>query len=263
MTEKWPTYNTLFLEYVEPGILVLALNRPKQLNALSSEMLYELKDVWQRLKYDEETRVVILLGNSEKGFCGGLDVNEPWKLTAPGLFEYQRELGELQLHMRTIPQPIICLVHGAAAGAGFSMSLASDIRIITPDARFSAYYINVGLGGADMGSSYFLPRLIGAGRAYEFLLTGRFMSAEEAMSLGYASRCVAKDQLMDNALELARQITAKDPIAIRLTKEAINMNLDCSGLEAGLAMENRNQVLMMMHNLSQGSGEIFGVKHKK
>lgn len=262
MTDKWPDYNTLLLEYVEPGILVLALNRPQRLNALTSEMLSELKDVWQRLKYDQETRVVIMRGNSEKGFCGGVDVKEEWNLTVPGMFEYQRELGELQLHMRTIPQPIICLVHGAAAGAGFSMSLASDIRIITPDARFSAFYINVGLGGADMGSSYFLPRLIGAGRAYEFLLTGRFMSADEAMQLGYASRCVPKDELMENALELARQITAKDPIAIRLTKEAINMNLDCQGLEAGLAMENRNQVMMMMHNISKGTGEIWGNKSK-
>lgn len=260
---SFPAYETLRLEFIEDGILVVSLNRPRSLNAVSRQMLEDLKDLWHRLKYDQETRVVILRGEGEKGFCGGVDVKEqgtPEILTVPGMFEYQRQLGELQLMMRTIPQPIICLVHGAAAGAGFSFSIASDIRIITPDARFSAFYINVGLGGADMGSSYFLPRLIGAGRAYEFLLTGRFMTAEEAMQLGFASRCVPREKLMETALELAHDIKAKDPIAIRLTKEAINMNLDCGGLEAALAMENRNQVLMVMHNVSKGRGEIWGNK---
>jgi len=253
-------YSTIKVEISEPGILLLSLNRPGQLNALNHQMVNELADLWASLKHDMEIRVVILRGEGEKGFCGGIDVKEgllPEELKAPGFYDFQSRLGELELAMRQIPQPIICMVHGAAAGAGFSFTMASDIRVISPDARFSAYYVNVGLGGADMSCSYFLPRLIGAGRAYEFMLTGRFMTAAEAMNLGFASHCVERDQLMNTALELAHDIVKKDPLAIRLTKEAININLDCGGLEAALKVEDRNQALMIMHNLSKGLDKAF------
>lgn len=253
-------YNTLKVELLESDIMLVNLNRPDKLNAVNQEMLNELTDLWSKLKHDLKTRVVILKGAGEKGFCGGVDVTEGLTdelMHVTGFYEYQSQLANLQLAMRNIPQPIICLIHGAAAGAGFSFAMASDIRIISPDARFSAFYINVGLGGADMGSSYFLPRLIGAGRAYEFLLTGRFMSSEEAINLGLASRLVEREKLLDTALEIAGQIVAKDPIAIRLTKEAINKNLDCGSLEAALRMEDRNQVLMVMHNLDKGKDRPF------
>lgn len=257
---SYPQYETLKIEMLENNIMLLSLNRPQKLNAVNRKMADELTDIWKRLKEDLATRVVILKGEGEKGFCGGVDVKEevaPDLLTTPGFYQYQTQLGYLQLAMRQIPQPIIAVIHGAAAGAGFSFAMASDIRIISPDARFSAFYINVGLGGADMGSSYFLPRLIGAGRAYEFLLTGRFMTAEEAVSLGFVSRCVPREKLLPTALELAKEIVAKDPLAIRLTKEAINQNLDCAGLEAALKMEDRNQTLMIMHNLSKGRERPF------
>lgn len=248
-------YETVTLELIEKGILVISLNRPERLNALSLGMMDDLLDLWTDLREDFETRVVVLKGAGEKGFCGGVDIKEIFPdetLNAPTLYHWQTRLGELEYLMRKIPQPIICLVHGAATGAGFSFALASDIRIIAPDAKFSAFYVNVGLGGADMGSSYFLPRLIGAGRAYDMLLTGRFMYAEEAMLLGLASQCVERDELMNKGLETARMIAEKDPLAVRLTKEAINQNLDSSSMERVLTIENRNQSLMFMHNLSQG-----------
>ncbi len=249
-------YQTLATEMKE-NILVVSLNRPERLNAVNYTMMNELEDLWGKLRHDRQTRVVILKGAGEKGFCGGMDVKDgpPADSIDPGasfIYEWQTRNGRLQLLMRQSPQPIICAVHGAAAGAGLSFALASDIRIITPDARFSAFYIKVGLGGADMSSSYFLPRLIGAGRAYEFLLTGQFMTAEEAMNLGFASRIVEYKQLMDTAMELAKINTAKDPLAIRLTKEAINVNLDVGGLENALRLEDRNQALMIMHNLAMG-----------
>lgn len=248
-------YETILLESVEPGILIVTLNRPQRLNALSLKMMDDLLDCWTALREDFETRVVILRGAGEKGFCGGVDIKEIFPdemLNAPSLYHWQTRLGELEYLMRKIPQPIICLAHGAATGAGFSFALASDIRVITPEARFSAFYVNVGLGGADMGSSYFLPRLIGAGRAYDMLLTGRFMHADEAMNLGLASHCVERDALMSKGLEIAQMIVEKDPLAIRLTKEAINQNLDSSSMERVLTIENRNQSMMFMHNLSQG-----------
>ncbi|MGE5415815.1 MAG: enoyl-CoA hydratase/isomerase family protein [Acidobacteriota bacterium] len=254
-------YETLKIEMTDSKIMILTLNRPERLNSVTYKMLGELEDLWGKLRHDRETRVVILQGAGEKGFCGGIDMKEgpPPEAGTDGanfMYEWQSRLGNLQLAMRQIPQPIICLVQGSAAGAGFSFSMASDIRIISPEARFSAFYINVGLGGADMGSSYLLPRLIGTGRAFEFLLTGRFMSAEEAINLGFASRCVEREKLMDTAMELAQMIVQKDYLAIRLTKEAINQNIDCSGFEAALKMEDRNQVLMIMHNMARGRAAI-------
>ena len=169
-------------------------------------------------------------------------------------YRFQARLARLNLAMRQAPQPIICAVHGAAAGLGFSFALASDVRVITRDARFSAAYINIGLGGADMACSYFLPRLMGAGRAYEFMLTGNFMSADEAMALGLVSRIVERDKLMETALDLASTMNTKNPMGLRLTKEAINMNLDAGGLEQALNMENRNQVLLVARAML-GKGE--------
>jgi enoyl-CoA hydratase/carnithine racemase len=247
----YSNYGTLKVEMLEQGIMVVSLNRPAKLNAMNMQMLEELVDIWYRLRRDLDTRVVILKGEGEKGFCGGMDVGDVLKPETfgniPAIYDVQLMLGEVELNMRRMPQPVICMVHGAAAGAGLTFALASDIRIISPDARFSAAFLNVGIAGADMGSSYFLPRLIGAGRAYEFLLPGRWMNAEEAMNLGFASRCVDKDKLFDTAMEYAQDIAKRDPIAIRLTKEAINQNLDCGSLENALIMENRNQNMMISH----------------
>jgi enoyl-CoA hydratase/carnithine racemase len=255
----YPKYETILTEMIEPNIMLVTLNRPNAYNALSHQMCDDLTDLWVRLKVDLDTRVVILKGAGEKGFCAGLDMKEgltEFELTAPGFLEYQIRLGELELKMQQIPQPIIAAIHGSATGAGFSFAMSSDIRVISKDARFAAFYINVGLGGADMCSSYKLPRLIGTGRAYEYLLTGNFMSAEEAMNLGFASRCVEREELLPTALELARAIASKDPLAVRLTKEAININVDAAGFENALAVENRNQTIMCLHNLSKSPNPI-------
>ncbi len=242
-------YQTIKTEKLEKGILLVSLNRPEKYNAMNMTMLNELNDLWLKLKRDLETRVVILKGEGEKGFCAGMEVADIIKpqvmADIPAMYDLQLPIGELQINMRNCPQPIICVVHGAAAGAGFSFAIASDIRVISPDARFSAAYVNVGLAGADMGSSYFLPRIIGSGRAYEFLYTGAWMNAEEAMQLGFASRCVEKEKLFDTALEIAQVIAKKDPLAMKLTKEAVNLNIDIGSLEAAIVMENRNQNMMI------------------
>ena len=154
--------------------MVVTLNRPEKLNAMNMAMLEELNDLWLKLKRDRETRVVILKGAGEKGFCGGMEVPDvitPEKMKdIPAMYDLQIPIGELQINMRKIPQPIICIVHGSAAGAGFSFAIASDIRIISPDARFRR--LCQCRTGRQMGSSYFLPCMIGTGRAYEFLYTG-------------------------------------------------------------------------------------------
>ncbi|HDZ91728.1 MAG: enoyl-CoA hydratase/isomerase family protein [Deltaproteobacteria bacterium] len=255
-------YETLEYETVEDGIGILSLNRPRRYNTVNAKMAEELEAFWRERLYDLDTHVIILRGNGNKHFCAGLDMKAVMKIM-PGMdtdmfYRFQARLARLNLAMRQAPQPVICAVHGAAVGLGFSFALASDVRIISDDSRFSAAYINIGLGGADMACSYFLPRLMGAGRAYEFMLTGNFMSAEDALSLGLASRVVARDQLMDTALELARTMNGKNPMGLRLTKEAINMNIDAGGLEQALNMEDRNQTLLVLRGkLGQKTGRYF------
>jgi len=232
----------------EAGIGYLTLDRPATYNAFDHSMVEAFEGLLRDLRYDEETRVIILDGGDARGFCAGLDTKvyapEIFKMTPMAAYNAQVRMSRLFLGMRQIPQPIIACVHGAAAGIGFSLAMASDLRILAEDARFSAAYINIGLGGADMASSYFLPRLIGAGRAYEYLLTGNWMDAATALELGFASRIVEKDEMIRTAQELARTMVEKNPMGIRMTKEAINCNLDCPGLEAALNMEDRNQIMM-------------------
>ena len=243
-------YETIEYEIIETGIGILSLNRPRKYNAVNFVMMEELEAFWKERLYDLETHVVVLKGNGQRGFCAGLDMKEIMK-TAPDMtpdacYRSQARLARLNLAMRQAPQPIVAAIHGAAAGLGFSFAMASDLRGITHDARFSAAYINIGLGGADMACSYFLPRLIGAGRAYEFMLTGNFMTADEAMNLGFCSRLVKSDQLLETAMELARTMNGKNPMGLRLTKEAINVNLDTGGLEQALQVEDRNQTLLVL-----------------
>ena len=232
----------------EEHIGYLTLNRPDDYNAFDEGMLTQFEAFLRDRMYDESVRVIILDGGEAKGFCAGLDM----KSFGPAIFQMkpseaytaQARLSRLMLGLRRIPQPIISCIHGAAAGIGFSLAMASDIRILAHGAKFSAAYINIGLGGADMASSYFLPRLIGSGRANEFLLTGNWMGDEEAIALGFANRLVEKDEMKNAATELAKVMCSKNPLGIRMTKEAININMDAGGLEAVLQMEDRNQMMM-------------------
>lgn len=233
----------------EDHIGLLTLNRPETLNALNRKMIEELDTLLDELYRDDSARVLIVTGGGEKGFCSGMDMQESaaqlFEASPAMIYTYQNLASRLFYKMRLIPQPVIAAVHGAASGAGFSFALASDVRLITPQARFNAAYINIGLGGADLASSYFLPKMIGSGRANEFLLTGEFMGAEEAFQLGFASRIVEKADLIKAAFEVAAKMAEKNPLGLRMTKEAINQNLGAGSLEQALHLENRNQAFLI------------------
>ena len=227
----------------------LVLNRPEALNAMNGLMIEELENLFSRLMADEDTRVLILSGAGGRAFCAGLDMKETavemFGAPIERIYAMQSRTSRLFAALRALPQPIVAAVHGAAYGAGFSFALAADVRLITDKTRFSAAYINIGLGGADLASSFFLPRLIGAGRASEYLLTGAPMDAETAISLGLASRRLPLEELIPSAKAIAAEMASKNPLGLRLTKEAINQNLSAVSLEQALHLENRNQAFLI------------------
>jgi enoyl-CoA hydratase/carnithine racemase len=241
-------YSTLKWES-RGAIEIVSLARPEALNALSPEMARELSDYFAGLPARLDVRVVILRGEG-RHFCAGADLGSV-AFAEAGAGRPQRQMAMQKLYsglvraMRACPQPIIALVHGAACGGGLSLALAADVRYAAPNARLNAAYIRVGLGGCDMGAGYLLPRLVGLSNASEFLLSGRFIDAERALRMGLVSEIVAQDRLLDAGLELAQDMLKTAPMGLRLTKDALNVEIDAPSLEAALAIEDRQQVILL------------------
>ncbi|MBR0818794.1 enoyl-CoA hydratase/isomerase family protein [Bradyrhizobium liaoningense] len=232
------------------GVDTVTLNRPENLNALDPVLIDALNVYFQSLQRNRDTRVVVLKG-AGKNFCAGLDLKAAMTRRAgqqepPGVTESldsQRRIADIVMLMRRCPQPIISLVQGAAAGGGFALALASDIRIATKSARMNCAFIKLGLGGCDIGTSYFLPRLVGVSVASELILTGRFIGAERALAVGLVSEVVDEDGLDAAAAPYVDAMMTASPVGLRLSKECLNMSVDAGSLEAVIAMEDRNQVL--------------------
>jgi len=228
----------------------VTLNRPDRLNAFNLTLVNALRDYFEGLCRKPETRIVVLKA-AGRAFCAGLDM-QPGQSpgaeighTGPrGAYEVQTRISDIYRAMRKCPQPIVSLVQGPACGGGFSLVLASDIRILAEDARMNAAYAKIGLTGCDMGSSYFLPRLVGASLAAELIYTGRFMHADEALHVKLASRVVPNAELEGAAGDLVEQILAVAPMGLRLSKQALGLALDAPSLEAALAVEDRHQALL-------------------
>lgn len=224
----------------------LTLNRPEALNAINTPMVTELRDYFGGLKENSETRIVVMRG-AGRAFCAGLDIkaSQSGEHAAPfgGGMGFQGYLAEVYVRMRSCPQPIISLIQGAACGGGFAFALASDIRIAGESAKMNAAFIRVGLSACDMGASYFLPRLVGTSVASELMLTGRFINAQRSLSTNLVSEVVPDAQLNNAAQSYIDDMLTTSPMGLRLTKEGLNIAIDASGLEAAMAIENRNQVL--------------------
>jgi enoyl-CoA hydratase/carnithine racemase len=230
------------------AIEIATLNRAAELNTMTMAMIDRLLGYFQGLHDRPEIRVVILRAEG-RAFCAGLDLKE-WVAgmetrTMADVMIVQRKVARVMKLMRSCPQPVIGLGHGIAAGGGFSLLLATDVRYAAPSLRMNAAYIKIGLGGCDVGSSYFLPRLVGQSVASEFLLTGRFMDAERALRTGLVSEIVAEDKLLETGLALAEDMLATAPMGLRLTKDALNLNIDANGIDAAMAIEDRQQVMMI------------------
>jgi enoyl-CoA hydratase/carnithine racemase len=238
-------YQDLLLERPQDGVLLVTLNRPDKLNALTFEMFDELTALCRDLEGDHTVRVVVLTG-AGRGFCAGLDLQAVSALLKMSPFEFlrgQEKWAGAAVALRRLTTPVIAAVNGPAAGAGFSLALASDLRIASTAAKFNAAFIRVGLTGGDMGSSWLLPRIVGLGIANELLLTGRFVLPDEAERIGLVNRVVEPDELVPAALELAGSIMRNSPFGVRVTKQVIQANLGAATLELGVELENRNQAL--------------------
>jgi len=239
----------LLIEHSD-GLDRVTLNRPESLNALDPSLIDALNVYFQGLQRKRDTRVVVLKG-AGKNFCAGLDLKQAMKRRAGqqeprGVTESldsQRRIADIVMLMRRCPQPIMSLVAGAAAGGGFALALASDIRIATRSARMNCAFIKLGLGGCDIGTSYFLPRLVGVSVASELILTGRFIGAERALAVGLVSEVVDEDKLDAAAEPYIDAMLTASPVGLRLSKECLNMSVDAPSLDSAIAMEDRNQIL--------------------
>jgi len=246
-------FTTLKFEEPDPGIGIVTLNRPDRLNAMTLKMLEELYALFHDLGKRKEVRVLIITG-AGRGFCSGADTKDEFPTTEEGLGLFSSASAHLEggqkiysgiiVEMRRLAQPIIAAVNGPAAGGGMCMALASDIIIAGPGAAFTPSFINIGLSGGELGTTYFLPRMIGYARASVILLTGRTVDAGEADKIGLVSRLVEEEKLIGTAMETARILLSKSPLGLRLTKEALKYNLDASSLEAAIELENRNQSIL-------------------
>ncbi len=272
-------YKTIKVQEREDGISIITFNRPNRLNAINFQFVEDLQDYLNTLENNLGIRVVILTGEG-RAFCSGLDLKDGqviFKKNVPeGLqkFEYlqnkdkikravivQKLISQLMITLRRIPQPVIAAIKGAAYGGGLTFAMAADIRIAGESAKFCNAFINIGLSGADCGSSYWLPRLIGFSRAAEFMYTGRVFNAQEADKIGFVSKVVPDDEVLYEALKIAKHILTKSPMGIRFTKDALNINVDASSLESATKLENRTQVICI--NADDALEGVFATLEKR
>lgn len=236
-------------EAPRPGVRLLTLNRPGQLNTMTAELCQALHDALGEVSRDRGCRAVILTG-AGRGFCAGLDLHGYGQ--APGndgsdpsrdRLANQQHMSRLVLGLRRVPQPVIAAVNGPAAGFGLALALGADIRYAAREAVFRVAFINIGVSNCDMGTSWLLPRLVGASRAHELMLTGRRVRAEEALAMGLVADIVDGEALIDRSIEAAEQIAALAPWGVRLTKQGMWAALEIPSEQAAVEYEDRQQIM--------------------
>jgi enoyl-CoA hydratase/carnithine racemase len=243
LTDRWEHFDLS----VADGVARLTLDRPDRLNALTFEVYADLRDLVAELPHRGDARVLVITGRG-RGFCSGGDVEqiigELQSMEARELLEFTRMTGSVVQGMRECPLPIVAAVNGVAAGAGSVIALAADLRLLARSASFAFLFTRVGLAGADMGSAYLLPRMVGLGPATELLMLGDRVDAESAERLGLATAVVADDRLADEAAALARRLADGPAFAYAATKSLISRELDMD-LTGAIELEAMTQALLM------------------
>jgi enoyl-CoA hydratase/carnithine racemase len=232
---------------VENGVGTVIFNRPDRLNALTFDVYADLRDLLAELEHRDDVTVLLITGEG-RGFCSGGDVHEIIgelvDMDTKGLLEFTRMTGAVVEALRRLPMPVIAAVNGVAAGAGAVIALASDLRVVAESASFHFLFTKVGLAGADMGSAYLLPRVVGLGRASEMLLLGEPVDAQRAERSGLATRVVADLELLDEAQDLARTLASGPTLAYGATKILLSRELDMD-LGSAIEFEAFTQALLM------------------
>lgn len=237
---------------------IITLNNPDAFNALAPGMTEGLVEACRNAAADRSVRSIVLTGAGDRAFCAGIDVKSVAARDADskdqadavrvdpivaGFENLHHGLSSMIRTLHTLPVPVIAAVNGHAIGAGFALAAASDLRIIGSRARFANGFVRRGISGCELGLSYFLPRLVGASTAFDWMLTGRNIDADEAMSCGLASTVVAPEDLLGAALERASAIAELAPMAVHMTKEVMWSNLNATSLDQALALESRTQAM--------------------
>ena len=250
LTERWEHFS---LE-VADGVATLSFSRPDKLNALTFEAYADLRDLVTELPHHGDARVLVITGQG-RGFCSGGDVEEIigalQRMEAAELLEFTRMTGAVVKGLRDCPLPVIAAVNGIAAGAGSVIALAADFRLLARSATFAFLFTRVGLSGADMGSAYLLPRLVGLGRATELLMLGDKVDAEKALAIGLATEVV--DDLPGAAQALAQRLADGPALAYSQTKLLLAREQDMD-LAGAIEMEALVQALLMK---SHDHGEFY------
>ena len=240
------TYESFAYE-LDEGIATVRLNDPDKLNALTFQTYGELETLTRELAHDDTVKVLVLTGTG-KGFCSGGSVHEIigklLEMKGDALYDFTRMSCNVVENMRNLKKPIIAAVNGIAAGAGAMLALASDLRIVSSNAKFAFLFVKVGLAGADMGALYLLPKIVGQGRATELLLFGDPIDAQEAYRIGLANRVVSPEALMEQTYQLANRLKEGPLYAIGVTKELFKLEADLD-IESALEMEAMAQARCM------------------
>ncbi|CPR11584.1 EchA12_1 [Mycobacterium bohemicum DSM 44277] len=228
----------------------ITLNRPQRLNAIDGSLIDGVHEALDTLT-DGEFRVAVLTG-AGRGFCAGADLSgtgQPWTKPGPRTpafkvnYDAQVRLADLFTRIYELPIPVIGAVNGVAVGGGLAFALVCDIRVASEHARFGSAFIKAGFSSMDMGTSYLLPKIVGAGAARELMLTGRIIEAAEAYRINLVHKVVPADDLMSEALGLARSIADNNAYGVWQTKIGLNAALDAPSLRHAIELENRTQIL--------------------
>lgn len=235
-----------------PYVTQITLNRPERMNAMAFDVMVPFKDALEEVSFDNDTRVVIVTGAGE-GFCSGADLEDPgWMdifdgLTVPGIARRAMKiLDDVIKAIHDMHQPVIGAINGAAIGGGFCLAMATDIRIASDNAYFRPAGINNGLTSAELGLSYLLPRAIGTSRAFEIMLTGRDVDAEEAQRVGIVSRTVPAEQLLEECLGVAARINGFSQLGVELSKQMLWSGVDAGSLHTHMNHEGHAQLFVRM-----------------
>lgn len=232
---------------VAGGVATVTFNRPDRLNALTFDIYADLRDLIGEIEHRDDVRVLVITGEG-RGFCSGGDVHEIigelQTMDAKGILEFTRMTGAVVEGLRRLPLPVLASVNGVAAGAGSVIALAADLRVLAKSASFHFLFTKVGLAGADMGSAYLLPRVVGLGRASELLLLGETVEAEDAVAMGLAMKVVDDEELASVTAELAARLASGPAMAYGATKVLLSRELDMD-LGSAIELEAHTQALLM------------------